>query len=93
MQSTQIKSVLSGLGDIDDQSNKMLDINSMMDAMDDYLTKISGDGFFGVPINYYLKPITKSQLAEMWVSKYYPGQYLSISGDDSTPAAAAAPAS
>jgi hypothetical protein len=38
-----------------------------------------------VPINYYLKPITKAQLAQMWVAKYYPGKYLAISGDDSTP--------
>ena len=31
----------------------------------------SGD--VGVPINYYLKPITAGQLAQMWVAKYLPG--------------------
>jgi hypothetical protein len=91
MKNTQIKGVLSGLSDIDDKSNKMLDINSMMDAMDDYIQKAL-QGNIGVPINYYLKPITKSQLAEMWVAKYYPGRYINMAGDDSAPAAAPAAA-
>ncbi|RPE08662.1 hypothetical protein EGT74_16620 [Chitinophaga lutea] len=84
MQNAKIQGVLTGLADIDDGANKMLDINSMMDAMDDYIQKALA-GNIGVPINYYLKPITKSQLAEMWVSKYYPNKYTSVSGDDSTP--------
>jgi len=82
MQNSKVQGVLAGLADIDDASNKMLDINSMMDAMDDYIQKALA-GNIGVPINYYLKPITKSQLAEMWIAKYYPGRYLTISGDDS----------
>jgi hypothetical protein len=89
MQTSQVKGVLSGLADIDDQANKILDINSMMDALDDYVQKALA-GNLGVPINYFIKPITKSQLAEMWMSKYYPGQYLAISGDDSAPASGTA---
>lgn len=82
LQTSKIEPALSALAKIDDGNNKMLDINSLMDAMEDYINKcLSGN--IGVPINYYLKPITKSQLAEMWMSKYYPGKYLSISGDDS----------
>ena len=66
-----IKAALSGLSEIDDKKNAILDINSMMTALDDYLKKAaSGDS--GVPINYYLKDITKDMLAEMWVAKYYP---------------------
>jgi hypothetical protein len=84
MKNSQIKGVLSGLADLDEQANKMLDINSMMDAMDDYIQKALA-GNIGVPINYYLKPVTKSQLAEMWIAKYYPGRYLTVSGDDSAP--------
>jgi hypothetical protein len=48
----------------------------------------------GVPINYHLKPITRTQLAQMWVSKYYPNKYLDIQGDDAPrPKKDAAPAS
>ncbi|MDY9927375.1 hypothetical protein [Methanosarcina sp.] len=86
MQNSKIKAVLSGLSDIDDKQNKIIDINSLMTALEDYVNKAL-EGKVGVPINYYLKPVAKSQLAEMWVSKYFPGKYISISGDDtpSTP--------
>lgn len=82
MKGNDIKSALEALGQIDDGSNKILDVNSLMTALEDYLQK-AADGKSGVPVNYYLKPITKLMLAEMWVSKYYPGKYLAISGDDS----------
>lgn len=81
MQATQVKSVMTGLGDIDDGQNKMLDINSLMTAFEDYVDKALA-GNIGVPINYYLKNLPKSALAHLWVSKYYP-QYLAISEDDS----------
>lgn len=82
MESTKIKSVMTGLADIDNEQNKILDINSLMTAFEDYVDKaLSGD--VGVPISYGIKPITRAQLAQMWVNKYYPGKYLTISGDDS----------
>jgi hypothetical protein len=85
LQNSKMDSALTALAKIDDGANKMIDINSVMEALDDYVQKCLG-GNIGVPVNYYLKPITRSQLAQMWMTKYYPGKYLSISGDDSTPA-------
>ncbi|MDE1714213.1 hypothetical protein PWG14_16920 (plasmid) [Chromobacterium amazonense] len=85
LQNSKIEATLSGLAEIDKQENKIIDTNSVMDALDDFIQKaIAGD--IGVPITYYLKPITRSQLAQMWMSKYYPSKFLSISGDDSHPA-------
>ncbi|TGO77754.1 hypothetical protein BELL_0092g00020 [Botrytis elliptica] len=55
-----------------------------MTALEDYLKK-AAEGTSGVPINYYLKDISKSMLAEMWVAKYYPGKYMAISYDDVAP--------
>jgi hypothetical protein len=81
MQATQVKSVMTGLGEIDDGRNKMLDINSVMTAFEDYVSKALA-GNIGVPINYYIKSVPKAALAHLWVSKYYP-QYLAISEDDS----------
>jgi hypothetical protein len=89
MQASQVKSVMSGLGDIDDGQNKMLDINSLMSAFEDYVDKALA-GNIGVPINYYLKNVPKAALAHLWVAKYFP-QYLAISEDDTTPAAPAKP--
>jgi hypothetical protein len=80
----EIQNVMSGLSEIDSGQNKMLDINSLMTAFEDYVEKALA-GNIGVPINFYLKSITRAQLAQMWVAKYYPGEYLAISGDDSEP--------
>ena len=77
LKNAQIKGVLSGLSEIDDGNNKIIDINSMMTALDDYIEKALG-GEIGMPINYYLKPITKSQLAQMWVDKYFPDKFLKV---------------
>jgi hypothetical protein len=85
MQNSKIDAALSALAKIDDGQNKIIDTNSMMDALDDYIQKALA-GNLGVPINYYLKPVTRSQLAQMWMAKYFPGKYLAISGDDSQPA-------
>jgi len=85
MQNSTVTSVMSGLAKIEDGKNKMLDINSLMDAFQDFVTKAL-DGSSGVPINYYLKPITRSQLAQMWIQKYYPNKFLTLTtGDDTTP--------
>ncbi|KAI9903528.1 hypothetical protein N3K66_000057 [Trichothecium roseum] len=88
MKGSQIESTLSALAQIDDQSNKILDINSMMAALEDYISKVT-ETDTGVPLNYYLKDISKDMLAEMWVAKYYPDQYMVINWDDSDPKEAA----
>ncbi|KAM0554901.1 hypothetical protein ACHAPJ_006637 [Fusarium lateritium] len=82
MQGKTIGSSLSALATIEDGKNKILDINSMMTALDDYLRK-AADGKAGVPINYFLKDINKQMLAQMWVAKYYPNKYMAIKYDDS----------
>lgn len=91
IQGSQVANVMLGLDKIDDGANKMLDINSMMTAFEDYVDKaIAGD--IGVPINYYIKNISRAQLAEMWVAKYFPNRYLMIAGDDTgVPQAANSP--
>ena len=77
LQNAKIQGVLTGLSDIDDGENKILDINSMMTALEDYINKaLSGE--LGMPINYYLKPITKAQLAQLWVNKYFPDKFLKV---------------
>ena len=75
LHNSQIQGVLSGLKDIDDGENRVLDTNSMMTALEDYINKALA-GELGMPINYYLKPITKSELAKMWVDKYFPNEFL-----------------
>lgn len=76
-----IQSTLTGLAEIDDGQNGMIDINSLMTAMDDYVQKCSsGDDNIGVPINYYLKSLDKATTLKAWLEKYYPKE--NISGGD-----------
>ncbi|MDP2018429.1 hypothetical protein [Hydrogenophaga sp.] len=85
LKTATIESVMQSLSKLDDGQNSMLDISSMVVAFQDYVNTASAatsEASIGVPINYYLKPITRTQLAEMWVSKYYPNKYLDIQGDD-----------
>lgn len=71
MKAAQVKSTLAALGDIDDKSNKVLDVNSVMKAMEDYVNKALA-GNLGVPVNFYLKNISRSDLAQAWLKKYFP---------------------
>ena len=80
-----IQSTLTGLAEIDDGQNGVIDINSMMTAMDDYVEKCStGDNNIGVPINYYLKSQDKAATLKAWLEKYYPKENIS-GGDTPTP--------
>lgn len=81
MQGKTIEASLSALANIDGDKNKVLDVNSMMTALDDNLTK-AAEGDSGVPINYYLEDIDQKMLAQMWASKYYPAKFMSIKYDD-----------
>ncbi len=81
LKNAQIKGVLEGLSEIDDGNNQILDINSLMTAFEDYTEKAM-NGEAGMPINYYLKRITKSDLAEMWVQKYFPDKFLKVTSNE-----------
>lgn len=77
MQNAKVQGVLEGLSEIDDGANKILDINSLMNAFEDYVDKaLSGN--IGMPVNYYLKPLPKSYLAKLWVNKYFPDKFLKV---------------
>ena len=80
-----MKASVDAVGEMDRQQNQVLDTNSMMIAFDDFIQKaIAGES--GVPINFFLKPITQRQLAKAWVNKYYPGQFGGADAGDDTSA-------
>jgi hypothetical protein len=90
LKSATIKSALSGVAEIDEGRNKIIDVNTMMDAMQDYINRcVSGEQNVGVPVNYYLKPVTPSMIARAWLAKYYPNRYnkAGAADDSNNPAA------
>lgn len=80
-----VEAVMSGLSQIDAGANQVLDAKTLMTAFEQFVTAATsgGDEGVGVPINYYLKTITKSDVARLWVKKYYP-PVGSIIGDASS---------
>lgn len=73
IEQSKVQSVIEGLGKIDSNSNKSFDINSLLDAFDNYLTAVkNGDKSCGAPLHFYLKKISKTQLVKLWKKKYYP---------------------
>ncbi len=91
LQGAAVKNALSAIASHQDATNSVIDINSMMTALQDFVKQASS-GTAGVPINYYLKEITAAMLAEQWQAKYRPGKYLAIQNDDSGPASGGASA-
>ena len=91
MQSANVEGVLSSLSDIKGENVKVMDVNSLMTAFDSYIADINSGKCKGVPINYFVKPITRSQLALMWVNKYFPGKFDGRAGDDAEPIKRTAP--
>ena len=74
-----ITNAVSAIGKIDNDDNKVIDTNSLMTAFDAYV-KLAGDGKCGgIPINFYLKPLTPKQLASAYLAKFAPKKYWQYS--------------
>lgn len=71
MRSDYIKAAIDAVADVDKATNQVIDLNSLQVALDDYIAKAS-DGKTGVPINFYIKYVTKRDIATAWMEKYYP---------------------
>lgn len=80
IRATEIKSVMSGLTEVDDDRNKIVNINSLMTALDDYVAKAM-EGKVGIPVTFYLKPISASYIAQEWVKKYFGSPNLEDKAD------------
>lgn len=76
LKNAQVESVMLGLDKIDEQKNSVIDVNSLVTAFDEYLDQIREE-VGGVPVNYFVRPITKSEIAAMWLAKYRPDHALS----------------
>lgn len=78
LEAAKVSAIMSSLAPLEDSKNKMLDINTVMTALTAYVTQATsgGNNVFGVPINYFLTTLSKSQIVQAWLAKYYP-QYQS----------------
>lgn len=83
LNSNYIKSAVSAVSEHQDSSNKIIDVNTLMTAFDDYVTKAESGDLSGVPINYYVRHIDKPMIAKAWLKKFSPQDNWQLSsGDD-----------
>jgi len=81
LNNSYVTNVVSNLGVIENNNNKVIDTNSLMTAFDDYVQQAT-KGEDGVPINFYLREITKSAIAKAWMKKFDPLQSWQFSSAD-----------
>lgn len=73
IQNSRMQSLMQGLGAIDQRSNSTLDINSMMSTFENYIAAIkSKDETVGVPVSFSIRNLSKSEIEQLWQTKYYP---------------------
>ena len=81
MQNDYISGSVSAIAAVDTQKNKVIDMNSLMTAIDDFVERANkGDG--GVPINFYIKHVSERTIAQQWMEKYYPEMLYEKEDDD-----------
>ena len=66
-----IEAVLTGVSSTDATTNQVLDTNSLMLALDDYVS-MARDMEGGVPVNFYVSNIDKKTVISEWFKKYRP---------------------
>ncbi|MGE0351540.1 hypothetical protein [Hydrogenophaga sp.] len=72
MQGGMMQNLIQGLGKIDQGANRVMDLNSLMNAFTNYLEQVRQPTAAGVPVSFLFRKITRAQLARLWLDKYYP---------------------
>mmetsp|Transcript_20903 Transcript_20903/g.31663 ORF Transcript_20903/g.31663 Transcript_20903/m.31663 type:complete len:499 (+) Transcript_20903:110-1606(+) len=70
LNSDHLSKSISATAAIAEKNNKVIDLNAMMRAFDDYCRKAEA-GEVGVPVNFYLKQIPKSEVAKTYIRRFY----------------------
>jgi hypothetical protein len=73
IENARVNQVMQNVQKIDESKNKILDINSLMDAFTNYTNVVNGKGnnVIGAPINFFVKKLTKRDIIRLLVKKYY----------------------
>jgi hypothetical protein len=77
VEKSRTQSVMNSLSRIDYEANQNFDINSLIDAFDNFVADKNPNK--GVPIGFYLKHLSKKEIEILWNNKYYPADNSSVS--------------
>jgi len=71
LNSEHLRNTVENVGKIQDANNRVINTNSMFTAFEDFCEEaIAGKG--GVPINFFIKRLTRSDIAKEYIGKFYP---------------------
>lgn len=82
LQNSYIGSAVTALGQTQAKENSVINTNSLMTAHDDFVKKAAADDACGVPINFFIKEISKKEIAKAYLKKYSPLPNWQLSSDD-----------
>lgn len=72
-QDRRAKRVIEAMADVDREQSKVMDLNSLMTALDNYIQGAnSPKELHGVPISFYTRNLTRSEIIRLWMKKHYP---------------------
>lgn len=69
LRGNEIKNTMASLSKIDEGKDSVLNVNSLMSGLEDYVTQAK-EAKTGVPINFFIKSLTKADIAKLWLTKY-----------------------
>lgn len=79
METSYVSAAIQGSAEVDSKDNKVIDLNSMMTALDDFVAR-ANNAEGGVPINFYIKYVSARSIAIAWLQQYYPDKLQEIRG-------------
>lgn len=66
-----MQGAIQSLGAIDHGSNKVVDVNTLMNAFENYITQVSDIKSVGIPISFFFRRISRGHIARLWIDKYF----------------------
>jgi hypothetical protein len=80
IRNSEIKTVMSSLAKLDGEKDGILDVSTAMCALSDFVQKAEA-GESGVPIHFYVRQLSKADVARLWFKEYFPDRYNTIVDD------------
>lgn len=72
-QDRRAERVIEAMASVDREQNNVMDLNSLMVALDNYIQGANSQKeLHGVPISFYTRSLTRSEIIRLWMKKHYP---------------------
>mmetsp|Transcript_33442 Transcript_33442/g.36981 ORF Transcript_33442/g.36981 Transcript_33442/m.36981 type:complete len:510 (+) Transcript_33442:149-1678(+) len=76
LNSSYLKEMGNVLSDLETKNNQIVDLNSLMTAFTNYIQRVTSENnSCGIPVNFFVKYITKGDVAREYIRKYFPYGY------------------